>query len=145
MAESVLDAYGREGSFGVPDTGNIRADLQSWLTEHAEFIADPSNAALIRALIAAAASNPSDNNALYERLSAPQHAGLMTRLRHAAEKRELRPEADLDVIAKAVIGTLLLEVLTRKAADGALATRYDGLLDALLQGASGVTSEGGGG
>ena len=119
VADAVVDAYGRGGSFGVPDTTDIRADLQSWLIEHAEFIADPSNAALIRALIAAAASNPSDNNALYERLSAPQHAGLMTRLRHAAQKGELRPEADLDAIAKALIGTLLLEVLTRTATSGA--------------------------
>ncbi len=145
VAEAVLDAYGRDGSFGVPDTGNIRADLQSWLAEHAEFIAGPSNAALIRALIAAAASNPSDNNALYERLSAPQHAGLVTRLRRAAEKGELRAEADLDAIAKALIGTLLLEVLTRTATSAARATRYDGLLDAILQGASVITPEGDGG
>ena len=61
VADAVLDAYGRGGSFGVPDTTDIRADLRSWLIEHAEFIADPQNAALIRALIAAAASNPSDN------------------------------------------------------------------------------------
>ncbi len=141
VADAVLDAYGRGGSFGVPDTTDIRADLQSWLIEHAEFIAEPSNAALIRALIAAAASNPSDNNALYERLSVPQHAGLMTRLRHAAEKGELRPQADLDAIAKALIGTLLLEVLARTATSGAVATRYDGLLDAILQGAFGITPE----
>jgi AcrR family transcriptional regulator len=145
VADAVLDAYGRGGSFGVPDTTDIRADLQSWLIEHAEFIADPANAALIRALIAAAASNPSDNNALYERLSAPQHTGLMTRLRQAAENGELRPEVDLDAIAKALIGTLLLEVLTRTATSGASATRYDGLLDAILQGASGITRETGGG
>ena len=134
VAEAVLDAYGRGGSFGVPDTGDIRADLQSWLAEHAEFIADPSNAALIRALIAAAASNPSDNDALYERLSAPQHAGLMERLRRAADKAELLPEADLDAIATALIGTLLLEVLTRTATSAAGARRYDGLLNTILQG-----------
>lgn len=138
VGDAVLDAYGRGGSFGVPDTTDIRADLRSWLIEHAEFIADPSNAALIRALIAAAASNPSDNNALYERLSAPQHAGLMTRLRHAAQKGELRRDADLDAIANALIGTLLLEVLTRTATSGAHATRYDGLLDAILTGVSGT-------
>ncbi len=136
VAEAVLDAYGRGGSFGVPDTGNIRADLQSWLIEHADFIAESSNAALIRALIAAAASNPSDNNALYERLSAPQHAGLMTRLRHAAEQDELRVDADLDAIAKALIGTLLLEVLNHKPVGDERGARYDGLLDAVLQGAS---------
>jgi AcrR family transcriptional regulator len=137
VAEAVLDAYGRDGSFGVPDTGDIRADLQSWLTEHAEFIADPSNAALIRALIAAAASNPSDKNALYERLTAPQHAGLMTRLRHATESAELRVDADLDAIATALIGTLLLEVLTHTTSDER-GTRFDGLLDAILTGVSGT-------
>jgi AcrR family transcriptional regulator len=137
VAAAVLDAYGRGGSFGVPDTGDIRADLQSWLIEHAEFIADTSNAALIRALIAAAASNPSDKNALYERLSAPQHAGLMTRLRRAAETGELRTDADLDAISKALIGTLLLEVLTNT--DGEGGTRFDGLLDAMFRGVSSTT------
>jgi AcrR family transcriptional regulator len=138
VAEAVLDAYGRGGSFGVPDTGDIRADLQSWLVEHAEFIAEPSNAALIRALIAAAASNPSDNNALYERLSAPQHAGLMTRLHHATDNGELRVDADLNAIANALIGTLLLEVLNGTATSDVGGTRYDGLLEAVLQGVSGI-------
>ncbi len=134
VAEAVLDAYGRGGSFGVPDTGDIRDDLQSWLVEHAEFIAEPSNAALIRALIAAAASNPLDNIALYERLSAPQHVGLMTRLQSATEQGELRADADLDAVANALIGTLLLEVLTGKAIGDAM--RFDGLLNAILKGAS---------
>ncbi len=144
VAEAVLDAYGRSGSFGVPDTGGIRADLQSWLVEHAEFIADPSNAALIRALIAAAAANPSDNNALYERLSAPQHAGLMTRLRHASESGELRVGTDLDAIANALIGTLLLEVLNHRAIDDEPGTRFDGLLDAILKGVSTTECDGSG-
>lgn len=139
VADAVLDAYGRGGSFGVPDTTDIRADLQSWLNEHAEFIAEPSNAALIRALIAAAASNPSDNNALYERLTAPQHAGLMTRLRHATERAEVRGDADLDAIATALIGTLLLQVLSYTTADER-GTRFDGLLDAILTGVSGTAS-----
>ena len=39
VAEAVLDAYGRGGSFAAPDTGDIRADLRAWLVEHAEFIA----------------------------------------------------------------------------------------------------------
>jgi AcrR family transcriptional regulator len=138
VADAVLDAYGRGGSFDVPDTGDIRADLQSWLIEHADFIAEPSNGALIRALIAAAASNPSDNNALYERLSAPQHAGLMTRLRHATEGAELRVDADLDAIATALIGTLLLQVLTYTTSHER--TRFDGLLDAILTGVSGTSS-----
>jgi hypothetical protein len=109
----------------------------SWTSEMAVALWWWSFIALIRALIAAAASNPSDNNALYERLSAPQHAGLMTRLRHAAEKGELRPGADLDAIATALIGTLLLEVLTYTTGDER-GTRFDGLLDAILTGVSGT-------
>ena len=77
-----------------------------------------------------------DSSALYVRLSAPQHAGLMTRLRHATEKAELRADADLDAIATALIGTLLLEVLTGTATSVAHATRYDGLLEAIFTGVS---------
>src|SRR5262245_42353981 len=50
VAEAVLDAYGRGGSFEVPDTGNVRPDLLGWLVEHGEFITEPANAKLIRAL-----------------------------------------------------------------------------------------------
>lgn len=37
VAEAVLEAYGRSGSFPVAHTGIIRADLRAWLSEHAEF------------------------------------------------------------------------------------------------------------
>ena len=137
-------SYQAQRDSRVPDTGNIRADLQSWLIEHAEFIAELSNAALIRALIAAAASSPSDNNALHERLSAPQHAGLMTRLRHAADKGELRVDTDLNAIANALIGTLLLEVLNGTTPGDVSRTRYNGLLNAVLQGVSDTAGERGG-
>jgi hypothetical protein len=68
----------------------------------------------------------------------------MTRLRHATEKAELRVDADLDAIATALIGTLLLEVLTHTARNERK-TRFDGLLDAILTGVSGDACEGGGG
>jgi AcrR family transcriptional regulator len=133
VAEAVLQAYGGSGSFPVADTGDIRDDLRSWLDEHAEFLAEPPNAALVRALIAAAAASPVDGAALYQQLSAPQHAGLMTRLRRAVDEGQIRAETDLDAVANALIGTLLLHGLTR-VSPGAKA-QYDGLLDALLDGA----------
>jgi AcrR family transcriptional regulator len=136
VAEAVLDAYGRGGSFGVPETPDLRADLRSWLVEHAEFIADPANAALIRALIAAAAASPADNVALYQQLSEPQHAGLTARLRRAAEDRRLRADADLDGIANALIGILMLRVLNGTPPSSKPVTEFDGILDAILDGAS---------
>lgn len=136
VAEAVLDAYGRGGSFAAPDTGDIRADLRAWLVEHAEFIADPPNTALIRALIAAAAASPADNEALYEQLSVPQHAGLVARLRQAVAAGHLHADADLDAIANALIGTLLLQTLTRTAPSGGTANGFEGLVDAILDGVS---------
>jgi AcrR family transcriptional regulator len=131
VADAVLDAYGRGGSFPVGDTGDIRADLQSWLDEHAEFVAEPSNAALMRAVIAAAASSSADGEALYQQLSAPQYEGLVVRLQKAAAQGELRSDADLDAIANALIGTLLLHTL-RPATTVAPLKQFSGLLDALL-------------
>ena len=133
VAEAVLQAYGGSGSFPVADTGDIREDLRSWLDEHSEFLAEPPNAALVRALIAAAAASPLDGAALYQQLSAPQHAGLLTRLRQAVDEGQIRTVTDLDAVADALIGTLLFHALTR-VSTGAKA-QFDGLLDALLDGA----------
>ncbi|MDG4666692.1 TetR/AcrR family transcriptional regulator [Mycobacterium sp. 236(2023)] len=132
VADAVLDAYGRDGSFEVRNTGDLAADLRSWLVEHAEFIAEPTNAALIRALISAAAARPIDNEALYELLSAPQHSGLMLRLRGAVADECLSADADLDAIANALIGTLLLRVLNATPQSNCPPTQFDGLLNALL-------------
>jgi AcrR family transcriptional regulator len=131
VAHAVLDAYGRRGSFEVRETGDLRADLRAWWDEHAEFIADPANAALIRALIAAAAASTQDNGALHELLSAPQHAGLMVRLQHATEDGHLVAGTNLDAMADALVGSLLLQVLMGARPDH----RLTGLVDTLLDGA----------
>lgn len=130
VGEAVLAAYGGSGSFPVTDTGDIRADLRSWLDEHAEFLGDTANAALIRALVAAAAANSGDGVALYQQLSAPQHDGVMARLRLAVEQGQVRADADLDAVADALIGTLLLRAMTH----GGGSPSFDGLVDALLTG-----------
>lgn len=132
VAEAVLEAYGRSGSFPVAQTGDIRADLRAWLSEHAEFLAEPTNAALVRALVAAAAARPGDGEDLYRQLSAPQLAGLTTRLRRAVDDGELRAGADIDAVAQALVGTLLLHALSRVGDS----TGFDGLVDALLDGVS---------
>lgn len=132
VAQAVLDSYGRGGSFDVPATGDLKADLRSWLIEHSEFIAEPVNGALIRALIAAAAARPIDNADLAQQLSVPQHTGLMVRLRAAVADTTLRADADLDAIANALIGTLLLRVLNPPTQTRQPPAQFDGLLDALL-------------
>lgn len=134
VAEAVLEAYGGSGSFPVAETGDVRADLQSWLDEHAEFLAEPNNTALVRALVAAAAASPADGAALYQQLSAPQHAGLLTRLRRAVEDSQIGPDANLDAVADALIGTLLFHALTQRGPGADPKARFDGLLDAIFNG-----------
>ena len=137
VAEAVLDAYGRDGSFAVPDTGDLRADLLRWLIEHGEFISEPANAKLIRALVAAAAASSGDTEALYEQLSVPQRSGLVDRMRSAVESGAVRADTDADAIANALMGTLLLQVMSSAVPSDDAAGRYGALVDALL---SGVTS-----
>jgi len=139
VAEAVLEAYGGSGSFPVAETGDLRADLQAWLHEHADFLAEAPNAALVRALIAAAAARPADGDDLYRQLSAPQLAGLMTRLRRGVKDEELSADADLDAIAQALIGTMLFRALTHRGVGDFVAQgsrQFDGLLDAILHGAA---------
>ena len=71
---------------------------------------------------------------LDQQLSVPQHAGLLARLRLAADDGQLHADADIDAVANALIGTLLLRLLTRMPANGPLGTEFDGLLDAILGG-----------
>lgn len=134
VAEAVLEAYGGSGSFPVAETGDIRADLQRWLNEHADFLAEPPNAALVRALIAAAAARLGDGEDLYQLLSAPQLTGLTTRLRQAVAGGALRADADIDAVAKALVGTMLFHALTHPGSG--VGARFDGLVDALLSGIS---------
>jgi AcrR family transcriptional regulator len=136
VAEAVLEAYGGAGSFPVADSGDVHADLRSWLDEHANFLAAPTNAALVRALIAAAAARSADGEDLYQQLSAPQLAGLVTRLRQGVQEGQLRADADLDAIAHALIGTLLFQALTQPSSGDRHNGRFDGLLDAILKGAA---------
>jgi AcrR family transcriptional regulator len=140
VAEAVSEAYGGSGSFPVAETGDVRADLQAWLDEHAEFLAQPPNAALMRALVAAAAARPSDGEDLYRQLSAPQLAGLTTRLRNAIEAGELRADADIEAVATAIVGTMLLHGLTPLGSGASGQFRqFEGLLDALLRGVKDVS------
>lgn len=134
VAEAVLDAYGRGGSFSVPDTGNLRADLHTWLIEHGEFITEPANAKLIRALVAAAAASSGDSDALYEQLSVPQRSGLVDRVRGAVDTGALRADVDPDVIANALMGTLLLQVMSGPVAGSLAVEQYVALVDALVDG-----------
>ena len=132
VAEAVMDAH--RGGFELPDTGDVAADLRDWLHEHAGSLAPPQNAALVRALAAAAADDPHDGEALYRQLTGPQHDAVVHRLQQGRDAGQIRGDADLEAVADALIGSILYRVLARPATTGEPAGHFGGLIDALITG-----------
>ena len=133
VAEAVMDAHHSGGSFALPDTGDVAADLRDWLLRYADAVAPPQNAALVRAL-AAAAEDLRDGEALYRQLTGPQHNAVMQRLRLAIDAGQVRADTDVEAVADALIGTIVYRVLARPTTTGDAARHADGLIDALIAG-----------
>jgi AcrR family transcriptional regulator len=129
VAEAVLSAY-RGAATDLPDSGDLAADLRSWLSGYTAFLAAPANAALVRALAAAAADDPQDGETLYRQLTGPQHEAIRERFRRGVQAGQVRADADLEAAAEAVIGVTLYRMLT----PGDLDRRFDGLVDVLIAG-----------
>lgn len=135
VAEAVLDGMQQGASLPVlGDTGDLAADLRAWLQGVAEVQASPRNAALSRALAAAAADNPKDGDALYQELTGPQYDAIVQRLQQAVDAGEIRADADLEAVADALVGATLYRMLAHTAMATEHSRRSDGLVDALIVG-----------
>ena len=62
------------------------------------------------------------------------HRNVCTRLRRAVEDSQIGPDANLDAVADALIGTLLFHALTQRGPGADPKARFDGLLDAIFNG-----------
>jgi AcrR family transcriptional regulator len=134
VAEAVMDAHHGVGTFELPDTGDIAADLRDWLLGYANAVAPPENAALVRALAAAAADDPRDGEALYRQLTGPQHDAVVQRLRRGIAAGQVRADVDAEAVADALIGSILYQVLARPKTTDETIRHFDGLIDALIAG-----------
>lgn len=122
------------------DTGDLRSDLEAWLTRQFDALTDPYVLSLIRAVTAAAADNNTAGTALYEKFTGPAHDALVARLAAGESAGQARSGADLHAAADAVAGTLLYVALTRP--DSVTPQRITGLLDMLLDGIGRVPGDG---
>jgi AcrR family transcriptional regulator len=134
VAEAVLDAYGQDWSFDLPDTGDLKADLNTWLRRQAAYLASEHNVALSRALVVATADDPSDGKALYDQLSRPHHDALLARFRNAAAEHEVRRGADLNAAVEALIGATLYRIVGQVRTFEETVEHLEGLVDVLLRG-----------
>ncbi len=131
VTEAVISGYVTMANVPPVDTGDIAADLRSWL--HARFaeLADRAAVSLVRAMTAAAAEG-TDTERIYNLLALPAREYLLQRLTAAREQGQLRPGVDLDAVVDTIVGFLLLQALA--AGPAVTPARADGLVDILLQG-----------
>ncbi|WP_405536261.1 TetR/AcrR family transcriptional regulator [Streptomyces sp. NBC_00075] len=135
VGEAVIQGYlstTTDGTASPLDTGDIDHDLRTWLHITATAMADPEYGALVRALTVASAENPADAESLYRQLAGPGQKALVHRLQTAVQSGQIRPDADLEAVADAFMGTLLHQILL--GGSGVSGRRVEGLLDVVMAG-----------
>jgi AcrR family transcriptional regulator len=134
VAAAVRDVYIHAGFLELSDTGELVRDLRAWLRDAAQFVSKRENAALLRALIAAAAESPYHSDELYHQITEAQHREVVGRLEAAVASGEIRSDSDLKAVADAVIGATLYRMLTEPIGAKRTITRFEGLIEVLYAG-----------
>lgn len=127
IADCLLEGLILPDVIAPSDTGDLRADLTSWLTSVLRLVREPDGESLLRSLIAAAVEHVDVGRRL--RASLGGDSALITRLRSAAAHGGLAPDAPFTEISEALVGAILLRALSREPIEPDAAER---LLDAVL-------------
>lgn len=134
VAEAVMNAYGQQSPLQLPDTGDVEADLRTWLLGQARYFGLERNVALSRALAVASADDAGDKEALDRQLAGPHRDALLHRLRAAAAGGEIRADADIEAVAEALIGAMLYRIFNRVRTVDETIRVFNGIVDALIVG-----------
>ncbi|WP_235492718.1 MULTISPECIES: TetR/AcrR family transcriptional regulator [unclassified Leifsonia] len=127
VADCLLEGLLLPNRLGPPNTGDVRADLVAWLEEIFELVAQPIGESLILSLIAAAAENPEVGRRLYASMGAT--SALVERFEDAIAASEIREDAPVQEIGEALMGPLIVRMLSRTALTPGTAAR---LVDVVL-------------
>ena len=111
VADCLIEGLLLPDDLNPPNTGDIRADLESWLSSILGLLQRPGGEALMRSLIAAAAENADAGRLLHESLGAS--STLITRLQAAVDERQLAADAPLREIGEALVGAVMLRAVSR--------------------------------
>ncbi|WP_340561832.1 TetR/AcrR family transcriptional regulator [Streptomyces sp. GSL17-111] len=136
-AAVLLDAFTArtedpEYAAGLPDTGDLAADLKLVLRATVDEFNDPAFEAPYRALAVAGALDPDLSRQFTERLNEPGLAAYRERLRSAREAGQIAPGIDLDVAVELLTGPFFARWLSRS---GGLTHAFtDALVDTVLAG-----------
>lgn len=114
VAECLAEGLLLSETFEVPDTGDVRRDLTSWLTAVFTYLSIDENAALMSSLLAAAVQEPEVSGRAARNLGALDPA-LAERLIRAYEAGELREHATPRLLGESIFGFIAVRILSRSA------------------------------
>ena len=114
----------------IPDTGDLRYDLSTYLCNEGSMLSDHRVRAVIGTLIQEGAKDPELGEALRTRLVRPLQLELVRRLEAGQARGELDPSFDCAIVADLFDGPLYFRALI--SGDPADASIVDPLLDLLL-------------
>jgi AcrR family transcriptional regulator len=97
-----FDAWGAEDLYSL---------LLNWLRDFARTFSDPLHGRLLAGVLGELQRNPVFADVYADRVVRPRREALLARLTEARERGELRPDADVQLIADLLGGALLLRLL----------------------------------
>ena len=112
IADCLVDGRLIPVNFEVPDTGDLLADVETWLRLVLAILEAPQGEALLRSLVAAAADDAGVGAHLGESLGVEKH--LSERLRSGIRDGQLPDDAPVAQIGKAILGAIIVESLGRE-------------------------------
>lgn len=116
IAECMIEGAIPSPAYPPSDSGDLRADIARWLGEAMAMIDAPENRALFSGLLGASCDNPDVARALTERLGSASALG--NRLSAGRDAGQLAADQAIEPLVSALIGTLLVRILSPGAATG---------------------------
>lgn len=133
VLEAILSGYADLQLAPMPDTGDLAADLHSWMRDMiAEGFRD-ERIAMARSLMAAGLEGLPSTEALLQQDQLWDSGPLVSRLRAAAERGEIAGETHLPAVASALTDPLIFHIMTGKSRTEQWGA---GLVDVVLRGIS---------
>ncbi|NJC55714.1 TetR/AcrR family transcriptional regulator [Brevibacterium marinum] len=114
-------------------TDDLVTDVYTLIRNFTEPANERGGSALIRALASASAASETSGAQLWERFAEPTRAAITQRLAAAVDIGDVRDDVELGSVADALIGSLLLRVLSRQPITSA---DFEALADVILCGIS---------
>lgn len=115
IADCLVDGRLIPVDFVVPDTGDLLADVETWLRSVLSILDQPQGGELLRSLVAAATEDAAVGAQLGESLGVEAHLG--SRLRTGIRDGQLPEDAPVDQLGRAILGAIIVESLGREDRD----------------------------